>query len=359
MKDGVPTLWEIFIGTGIIAAATAFFGFIGKLLSDKPIALSVHDTFQGNSTPGAMKAQIDAILATGESALRHDNILATTLSLMVFLVTAASFVLLIRYIKKMRGKNQPVPPKHRTVTVICILALIPIVFAVGVWMKKDSLFHAAPILESFKNVNTSPEVVRPGENVRVTIPVSIQSFFSYYESKQFNIIKSVAYIDDGQQLPVELIAPSMGSGGSVPGKTDFIPVMENLEPKVSFTIPNDPQFDGAIIEFICSGTLETISSNRNFVDQDYNATTSFRLARAKEMEFANSYNAACIKITQHNDLAFYNALLVFLGIIFLTPGMCSRCENKYKRIVLLNRDDYVCPTCFKEIEKERASSTKV
>jgi len=166
------------------------------------------------------------------------------------------------------------------------LAITPIVLASGPKLIEDQLLNAGLVTRSFTNAYTSPAVIAPGMRVRVDMPVAMQSFEGYFEVRSFALVRSIATLSNGRSIPVEIEIPEMtgSSPSSKPDKTDVIPLMLNVVPEASVTVPSDPQLSGAVIEISSTGALRVMSEGRGLYDRTFDALTTFRVARDKELQ---------------------------------------------------------------------------
>jgi len=291
-----------------------------------------------------MNKHIETLLSAGGAALAHDHSLANTLWIIVVGVCLLSLGSAFMYIQRMRSR--PVPSGWRTAGVILLLGLPPVVITSAISIKEDNLFQASLILQGLENANTHPGVVARGKRVGVTIPVTMQSFFGYHESESFALQSSVALLPDGSRVPIKLDNPTMGAGGRKPGKTDLIPLMEDVKPRATFTIPDDPQLEGAIIEVVTSGTLNILPQSHPdaFASQDYTSSTTFRVATDKEAQLASEYAQISGNISNVGWLSWPSFVAIIAGIIFGTPGACKKCLRKVNRMKLF--DGHLCRECF-------------
>ena len=352
-----PSIGQALIWGFVAAAFGGLFAWIGKLLSSSPQAPPTVDPLHGLSSPAEMNKHIDTLLSAGGAALAHDHSLANTLWIIVVGVCLVSLASAFIYIQRMRSR--PVPSGWRTAGVILLLGLPPVVITSAISIKKDGLFQAGLILQGLENENTRPGVVSRGKEVGVTIPVAMQSFFGYHQSVSFALRSSVALLPDGSRVPVKLDNPAMGVGGRKPGSTDVIPLMEDVKPKATFTIPDDPRLDGAIIKVATSGTLNILPQSHPdaFSSEDYTASTRFRVATEKEVQFASEYSQISDNISNVGWLSWPSLVAVIAGIILGTPGACKKCLKKVNRMKIF--DGHLCRECFNSSQTKEPAQARV
>lgn len=346
-----PTIIQAFIWGFIAAAFGSLFAFIGSLLSDKPVLPPAADTLHGASTPAEMNRVVDALLSAGKTAIDHDSTLMSKMDigiiLLCMLVVASTVYIIIRRHKP----QQTSVPVWRTVLLIALLAVPPVVITVGACFMKDTLLHTSGISLALRNENTRPAVVRKGANVTVVIPTTLQSFFGYHESNSLKVNRAIATYPSGDQIPVTLIGVHIDDGGRKPGKTDIIPLMENVILRLQFTVPDDAKLGGAVIDLAVTGSLRLIPSGSKTPTArgDFDTTARFRVARDKEADFQSSHDALSSRVTRYNWFSFLSAAFAILGLTFFSPWTCRKCCGRVSAFKI--KDDHLCPTCFEEQKK--------
>jgi len=348
-SGGGPTIGQAFVWGCMAAVITAVGAVLGKLLSSAPQAPVPVDSLHGLSNPAEMNQHIEALLAAGGAALAHDHSLAGKFQVLVVALCVLCLLAAMLYILRLRGRL--IPSRGRTAGVILLLALPPVVATVAISIREDALFQARPILQVLENENTRPRVVRRGEKAGVRIPVTMQSFFGYHESETFSLTSSVARLPDGNRIPVTLGNPTMAPGGRKPGKTDVIPLMEDVTPMAEFTIPDDPKLSGAVIEVAASGILRILPAEHPdaFTRRAYTASTTFRVATDKEVQFAGEYAQISEDMRMLNAFSWPSFAAIVIGIFFATPVVCVKCMKRVNRFKL-----YEGRLCWECSQKDKA-----
>jgi hypothetical protein len=354
-SSGPPLIVKAFIAGIVIAAIGSVFAWLGKLISGAPEPIPVIDPLRGATSPAEMNQKLDALLAMSAQAITHDSALAKNLGILVAVLCALSLTCTLCYVLKMRRKEQPVPPTWRTILVILVLALVPVLATCTVMIKESTLLQASPVLQSMANENTTPAVVSPGEEVSIGFPLQVRSNRSYYEEAVLNIEKALAQTVDGQTIPVVFTAPKTSGGGSKPGKTDFIPVWENVKIHATMKIPDDPKLSGAIIQLSSSGSALILpeGSPNTLSRINFTSAATFRVAREKEQQFKTQFDKVTATLSSYNYWSWPSAAVVFIAIMFLTPSACKRCKKKLNVFKLM--DGHLCGVCFEAVKKEKES----
>jgi len=329
----------LFVG-GIVCA------WLGNVLSDNPEPPQPANSLHGSADPAAMNARIDRLLSESDASMLHDHSFVTRAGLAVGALCLACLVVTSIYVVRKRKAGVPVPSTLRTLLMIALLALPAIVITCYMSIEEESLLHSGAILQSLQNDNTWPKTVPRGTRVSVDIPVSMQSFFGYYEGESVTVDRAVALLSSGDRVSVTLDSPNIGSGGRKPGKTDLIPLMENVKPAVGLTVPDSPQIEGAVISFAAAGVLKTVPrGEREPVGREsFDSYTMFRVARDSEVKFRNDYEKLSGNLGRLHWLSWPTAGLVFIGIFFCTPSECKSCKKRINVVRLY--DGHLCPQCF-------------
>jgi hypothetical protein len=235
---------------------------------------------------------------------------------------------------------------------ILILALPPIIITIGTSFMEDRFLQAPSISEALRNENTRPPVVRRGTTVTVVVPLTLQSFFGYHLCRSIKLDRVVASLANGEEVPVTLTDVRCDDGGRKPGKTDVIPLMENVRLRLLFTLPDDPTLRGAVIGMVLSGDLWLIpqGSKEPTSTRHFDAEMHFRVARDEEADFQESYDTLSATLYRYNWLSFLTAGLVILAIIFLSPWVCIFCGGPVLGVKFKNVS--VCRKCYDEREIE-------
>jgi hypothetical protein len=239
----------------------------------------------------------------------------------------------------------------RTVLLLLTLSVPVIAITVTVSFLKDRLLHGSGISKALRNENTRPPVVGTGTMVEVEVPTKLQSFFGYHESRSFKVKHVVATLPTGEQVPLTLNDARLRDGGRKPGMTDIIPLMENVELRLQFNVPDDSKLRGAVIDLAFSGSLGLIPSGSKtpIARGDYEAAARFRIARDQETEFQSSYDALSSKLNRNNWFSFTSAGLAILAITFFSPWFCRKCRGRVFAFGIM--DGHLCKKCFEEQRK--------
>jgi hypothetical protein len=345
-----PTIGQALIWGFMAAAFGSLFAFIGKQLSDAPSVPPATDALHGASDPAEMNRIVDNILAAATPALGHDRFLVMKLGIAIIVLCALIVVATLWIIR--RRHLAPHTPVHvpRTVFLILILAVPVTAITVGASAMQDRLLESSGISESLRNQNTDPPVVRVGSPVTITMPVSLQSFFAYYECKSFTITSATATLPSGETISVALTNAKIDNGGSKPGTTDVIPTMENVKVYLNCVVPNDSRLGGAVVELSVAGSLRLIPSTSHdpIESGDFDTTVNFRVARDKEAGFQTSYDS--LSLGRYNWFSFPAAAFAIIGIVLFSPWTCRQCRGRVSAFKIM--DGHLCPTCFKERKKK-------
>ncbi|MCD4779836.1 MAG: hypothetical protein K8S27_04720 [Candidatus Omnitrophica bacterium] len=346
-----PTIFQAFIWGFMVAAFGSLFAFIGSLISDKPVLPPAADTLHGASTPAEMNRVVDTLLSVGNLAIEHDSALVLKLGFTIIALCVLTVIATVWIVTHRRQLQRALVPTWHTVLLILMLAVPPIIITVGACFMKGSLFQSSEISHALQNENTRPPVVRKGAMVTVLIPTTLQSFFAYHKCDSFKIEHAMAALPSGERIPVTLADARFNDGGRKPGSTDFIPLMENVKLRLQFTLPDDPELYGAVIDLGVSGSLNLIpSSSKEPTDREnFDMTARFRVARDQEADFQEDYDALTSRVTRYNWFSFPSAGFAILGIIFFSPWMCRKCRGRVSAFKI--REDHLCPKCFEERQK--------
>jgi len=352
-----PTMIQALIWGFMAAAFGSLFAFIGSLLSDKPVMPPSADTLHGASTPAEMNRLVDTLLLAGKTAIEHDSALVSKMGIAIIAMCTLIVISTVWLVLRRRQPHCAPAPMWRTVLLILILAVPPIVITVGTCFKEDSLFQSSVISQTLRNENTRPPVVRKGKTVVVLIPITLQSRFGYHLCNTFQVERVMATLPSGDQVPITLAHARLNDGGRKPDKTDIIPLMENVNLRLQFTVPDDPKLCGAVIDLAVSGSLNLIPSGSKepIVSGNFDTTARFRVARDQEADFQTAYDALSSKLARYNWFSFCSAGFVILWISFLSPWICTKCRGQV--IGFKNKDAHLCPTCLEE-RKEDAETAK-
>ena len=353
--NGPPLIVRALIWGFLIGAFGSLFLWLGNIISGAPEPIPVTDPLHGAAGPAEMNQKLDALLAMSAQAITHDSGLAKNLGILIAALCALSLFGAFFTFSKCGRQEQPVPSTWRTVLVILVLALPPVLATCTVMIKKSSLLQASPILQSMANENTTPAVVGSGEEVSIGFPLQVRSNRSYYEDAVLNIDKAIAQTVDGQTIPVTFTAPQTSGGGDKPGKTDIIPVWENVKIHATMKIPDDPKLSGAIIQLSSSGSALILpeGSPNTLSHINFTSAATFRVARDKEQQLRNQFDKIAATLSSYNYWSWPSAAVVFIAIMFLTPSACKRCKKKLN-VFKLN-DGHLCGVCFEAAKKEKES----
>ena len=346
-----PTIIQALIAGFVVAAFGTLFTFIGSLLSGEPALPPATDSLHGASTPAEMNRIVDTLLLGAQSAISHDSALASKMGTAIITLSAlviGTSVLVV--VRRRRPQCRPAPT-WRTVLLVLMLVVPVIAISVGVCFMKGRLLQSSSISKALSNENTSPSAVRIGSIVEITIPITLQSFFGYYDSRSLNVKRVVATLPSGEQVPLALNDAVLRNGDRKPGKTDPIPIMENVKLRLQFTVPDDPRLCGSLIDLAVSGSLSFIPSGSRepTASGDFDTSARFRVARDQEADFQASYIAVSSKLSSFNWFSFPSAVFALIAITFFSPWLCRRCKG---RISLSNiYVGHLCAKCSEEQQK--------
>lgn len=275
------------------------------------------DSLHGSSTPAQMNTYIDTLLATGQDAFSHDQSLTNMLGVIVASACLLSLIGARSYARWMRKGKHIGSERWRTALVTGLLAIVPVALAFGVKLREDTFLNTPYVVRAFSNSNTSPQVASPGTKVWLDIPVSMQSFYGYYEVNAISISNSYANLSNGSRIPVELGKPEIWKKENKPNATDFITVMENVVLRAAFAVPADPQLKGALIAFSASGNLSIIPQGRGttMYPRPFQTSTTFRVARDNEVQFAKDVDGLTSRLLLYVVVSLVAAILVAIIII--------------------------------------------
>ncbi|MFH0783664.1 MAG: hypothetical protein V2B20_17155 [Pseudomonadota bacterium] len=353
-----PTIIQAFIWGIMAAAFGTLFAFIGSLLSETPALPPATDSLHGASTPAEMNRIVDTLLSAGQSAIGHDSALASKLGIAIIALCALIIGTAVWVVVRRHRFQSPPTPRWRTVLLLLLLVVPVIAISVGACFMKGRLLRSSSISQALCNENTRPPAVRKGSMVEVAIPITLQSFFGYHDSHSLKVGRVVATLPSGEQVPLTLTDARLRDGGRKPGKTDFIPVMENVKLRLQFTVPDDPRLCGALIDLAVSGSLGLIpSGSKQPVGRgNFDTTARFRVARDQEADFQTSYDAVSSKITGFNWFSFPSAGFAFIAITFFSPWLCRKCQGRVSAFKI--RDGHLCPKCSEEQQKVAEAEQK-
>ena len=343
-----PTIVQAFIWGFMAAAFGTLFAFIGRLLSEKPELPPAADPLHGIATPAEMNRALDELLAAGATAIDHDTALASNLTIGIVALCALVIGCAAWVVLRRRRPMSPPTPVWRTVLLVLALGVPLIATTVTTSFMKDRLLHGSAISSALHNEDTRPPVVGTGTMVEVRIPTTLQSFFGYHESRSFRLKHAVATLSTGEQVPLNVNDARLRDGGRKPDMTDIIPLMENVDLRLQFTVPDDRNLRGAVVDVEVAGSLGLIPSGSKQPNArgDYDAAARFRVARDQESEFQASYEVLSSRITRNNWFAFPTAGLAILAITFLSPWFCRKCRARVSAFGIM--DGHTCKNCFEE-----------
>jgi hypothetical protein len=353
-----PTIIQALIWGFMAAAFGSLFAFIGSLLSEKPVLPPAADTLHGASTPAEMNRLVDTLLSTGKTAIEHDTALVSKMGIAVIALCTLIVISTVWLVLRRRQTHRAPAPMWRTVLLILMLAVPPVVITVGACIKEDSLFQSFGISQALRNENTRPPVVRKGTTVEVLIPITLQSRFGYHLCNSFEVKRVMATLPSGAQVPLTLADAHLNDGGRKPDKTDFIPVMENVTLRLQFTVPDDPKLCGAVIDLAVSGSLNLIPSGSKEPTGSghFYTTARFRVARDQEADFQTAYDALSSKLARYNWFSFPSAGFAILWISVFSPWICTKCRGRV--IGFKNKDAHLCTNCLEE-QRRSAETAKM
>jgi hypothetical protein len=353
-----PTIVQAFIWGAMAAAFGSLFAFIGSLLSDKPVLPPAADTLHGASTPGEMNRVVDTLLSAGKSALDHDSALVSNLGISIVALCTLIVISTVWIVVRRRQPQRAPAPPWRSVLLILMLAVPPIVITVGACLMEDRLLRSSAISQALCNENTRPAVVRKGTEAKVLMPTTLQSRFGYHKCSSFKMKRVIATLPSGEQVPVALANARFDDGGRMPDKTDFIPSVRNVELRLQFTVPDDPKLCGALIDLGVGGSLSLIPSHSKVPTDrgDFDTMARFRVARNQEADFQATYDVLSARVTRYNWWSFPSAVFAILGITFFSPWMCRKCRGQVSAFKIMG--DHLCPECFQEQKKAAEAEKK-
>lgn len=317
-----PTIGQAFIAGILFAALGSLAAWLGSVLSEElPATLPTVDALDGAGSPAELNARIDTVLEAGSKLLEHD---AGAASLSLWIVIAVAVLALggaICYVVRQRTRGR-VPSGMEKTFVGVSLSAASVGLGVLLVTSQDAVLHSLPVVDLIGNSNTRPAVASRGESVWVELPVSMQSFFGYHTVPSHRLERAEIQLVDGSRRGIDLGETMMTEGGREPGATDFIPVMEQVEPDVRVSIPDQDELEGALLSVAVSGQLRLIPdrSKRLSSPRRFQAESTFRIARSHEVEFTEKFASIDSNLGVAMFIAFASSVVILLVAILGAPG---------------------------------------
>jgi hypothetical protein len=136
----------------------------------------------------------------------------------------------------------------------------------------------------------------------------LQSFQGKYQSIDFYVSNFEAKLVNGstKKLPSGGVSIYSNHESAPRGKTDFIPVMNNVNIFVSFDVPDDQELDGALVDLTIGGDLSLITGNQyNFSGSfPYTVRFTFRISGKQEAIYWHSYDEIAGHLHNYQLYAF-------------------------------------------------------
>lgn len=312
-----PTIIQALIWGFFAAMFGSIFAWLGKTLSENPVAPQPPDSLHGQSSLLEMHKYVDSVLAAAPDALKHDQNFLGTVGICVGALCLLALAAAALFIVKTRKIPITSFGLRFTRIAICGLALTTFGLTIVMKVKEDGLLHGASILAAIANPNTDPSVIIPGQSVTIEVPTGLQSFQGSYKSVSYKITSSEAELLDGSTIPVR---PGnyriIEQVGEKRGKTDVIPEMENVKARLIATLPADPKLTDALVKVSVVGELALIASDQNDFSGAYpfEATTSLRLAGDRENQFYADYNHLTTRLTHLLLISLATAAIAIIAI---------------------------------------------
>ena len=355
-----PSVIQALIWGFMAAAFGSLFAFISRLTGEAPALPPAADPLHGTASPAEMNRLVDTLLTSAVAALQHDTVLMSKFGFAILLLCILCLMSTVWIIIRRRRQGCTSVPKWRTVCLIMVLAISPIVLSIGGCSRSDNMLHSAKIVAALRNDNTDPHVVLPGSDVTVHIPTDLQSVNGYGHCTSFDITSIIATLPSGEQVPLKVVDPKSHTSGSIPGNTpsQLVTYLYHVHIPLEFVIPNDPRLAGAVIDMAASGSADIIpsGSRKPTATASFAGKARFRIGREQESSFEADCNNVTSRFAQLNWLTIVSGLFVLIGLTCFGQFACRKCNRVLN--MWLEMEGQLCPKCFKEQQKAAEEEQK-
>jgi len=291
-------------GAGAVETIIVFL-FIGAgLVLLKVLKTGTNKASTDLNTINELSKTISSEMSHSLSYLTHDWNVLRNFILTIALGSLISFICAVYSFSK-RKKNLRIPKVTRKIAYS--LSILTFIAAIVFLIWHNSFFVSRDLRNMLENINTTPEVILPGESFEVSVPnkSGIESIDRNYKVLNYAVNKSEAKLQNDSILPFK-ISKIEARGKWEEMKTRD--VQAKIFPEFSIILPSDSRLNGTVVNMEISLTANIPyfpegSSGYLLKDVSMKENLSFRVATPSEA-------------------SFYNECGKFIGIIWYTLGGC-------------------------------------
>jgi len=310
-------------GAGIVETIVVFL-FIGAgLVIVKVFKTGTNKASTDINTIHELSKTITGEMSRSLSYLSHDwNVLKNFILIIALGSLIAFFCALYSLVK--RKKNLRMVKVTRIIAYS--LSILTFIAAIVFLIWHNSFFVSSDLRNMLENINTTPEVISPGQSFEISIPnkSGIESIDRNYKVLNYTINKSEAKLRNDSILPFK-ISKIQALGKWEEMKTND--VQAEVYPEFSMIIPSDSWLNGAVVNMEISLTLNIPyfpegSSGYLLKDVSMTENLSFKVATPKEASFYKETGKfiGIIWYTFGGCLVFFILTMSFAGNSYFKPG---------------------------------------